>query len=104
MLESMQPALLQAIITSPAVNMSTDVPRDAAADLSAKSKADFAQDPSQAAFESAILPASLLPVVSPAPLHHSPGLADAMQQQGDEGVEEACVQAALPDCNLQVRY
>ncbi len=104
MLEVMRSALLQGIVTGPAVNMSTGVPRDAAADPFAKSKADSVQDQRQAAVGSAILPVGMLPVVSPAPLHHSSGLADAMQQENGDGVEEACVQEALPDHNMQVGY
>ncbi len=108
MVEVMRSTLLQGIVTGPAVNTFTDVPSGAVASPSAKCKGDPVQDRSKAAVESAIVPVGMLPVVSPvvspASLHHSSGLGDAMQQEGGDDVEEACVQEAHPDHNLQVRY
>ncbi|DBA82426.1 TPA: Origin recognition complex, subunit 1, variant 3 [Trebouxia sp. C0005] len=83
----------QEVATGPAVSMSTYVPMGAAADPSAKSKADSVQHQSKAAGGSAILPVGTSPTVLQAPLHHSWGLGD--------GGKEACVHEALPDHNLQ---
>lgn len=99
----MRSVLLQRIVTGSAVKMPADVPRGAAADPLAKCEANPVQGQSKAAVGSAIVPVGMLPVVSPvvspAPLHHSSGLGDAMQQEGGDGVEET-----LPDRNMRVRY
>jgi hypothetical protein len=104
MLEVMRSALLQGIVTGPVVNMSPDIPRGAAADPSAKPQADFIKDQSKAAIGSAILPVGIVHAVLPAPLHHSSGVSEAMEQESGDGAKEACVHEAVPDHNMQVRY
>ena len=104
MLEPIRAALLQAIVTGPAVNTSTDVARGAVAHPSAMSEANAVQHQSKAAVGGAILPVGMLPAFSPAPLHHISGLGDAMQQESGDGVGEVLAQEALPVHNMQVRY